>query len=176
MMAVACLVACSSESYPGVEYEPVMSDDLKNTESSMNTNGKVPVNVLIGANSFSISQATRGTGPFTIPDGTDDYITEHYQQAFFHIFAFRDRRDEQGNDAITPDYTKRSGDENDTHGDCLIDGISSIEGMAAKLDPDGDLKLQQQPGRMLLPGLNVLLGALLVEGGHGGENVCRWMN
>lgn len=35
---------------------------------------------------------------------------------------------------------------------------------------------QQQPGRMLLPGLNVLLGALLVEGGHGGENVCRWMN
>ena len=89
MMAVACLVACSSESYPGVEYEPVMSDDLKNTESSMNTNGKVPVNVLIGANSFSISQATRGTGPFTIPDGTDDYITEHYQQAFFHIFAFR---------------------------------------------------------------------------------------
>ena len=144
MMAVACLVACSSESYPGVEYEPVMSDDLKNTESSMNTNGKVPVNVLIGANSFSISQATRGTGPFTIPDGTDDYITEHYQQAFFHIFAFRDRRDEQGNDAVVPDYTKRSGDENDTHGDCLIDGISSIEGMAAKLDPDGDLKLHMK--------------------------------
>ena len=72
MIAVASLVACSSESYPGIEYDPHMSEDLVNDESSMNANGKVPVNVLIGANSFSISQATRGTGPFTVPDGTDD--------------------------------------------------------------------------------------------------------
>ena len=144
MIAVASLVACSSESYPGIEYDPHMSEDLVNDESSMNANGKVPVNVLIGANSFSISQATRGTGPFTVPDGTDDYATKHYNQAIFHIFAFRDHRDEIGKDAVTPDFTKRSGDESDSHGDCLVDGVTPLVGMVAKLDPEGDIKLHMK--------------------------------
>ena len=144
MIAVASLVACSSESYPGIEYDPHMSEDLVNDESSMNANGKVPVNVLIGANSFSISQATRGTGPFTVPDGTDDYATKHYNQAIFHIFAFRDHRDEIGKDAVTPDFTKRSGDESDIHGDCLVDGVTPLVGMVAKLDSEGDIKLHMK--------------------------------
>ena len=79
-MALTVLTACSSESYPGVEYEPMLSDDLANNESSTKTTGRVPVNVLLGGNSFGVTQATRGTGPFVVPEGIDPdpFDVQHY--------------------------------------------------------------------------------------------------
>lgn len=141
-MMLTGLVACSSESYPGVEYEPVLSDDLANNESSNRLNGRVPVNVLLGGNSFGMTQATRGTGPFVVPEGTDPdpFDIEHYGKNIFRILAFRDYSDDQGYG--TPDFTQRSSNQDDSN--CLVDGRDSHLGMQAQLDVDGDVKMHMK--------------------------------
>ena len=136
-LTLTCLMttACSSDSYPGLEYEYDTSSEAVNTEQGQVADLGIPLRVFVNEQSFFAAAAlneTRGTGPFIVPD-TTAADSVHYCQSVFRLFAFRDRPEQQGPFDYVPDYTRRSGDPNDANGNCLIDGTDYTQGMPAHL-------------------------------------------
>ena len=153
-IAIACFVtACSSDSYPGLEYE-YDTTSTSNTEEGTVEDLGVQVKVFISEQGFYTASAlneTKGTGPFVVPDTTvADH--NHYEKSIFRLFAFRNRRDEQGPYSEHPDYTKRS---NVDKVDCLIDGPIFEYGMPAHLGSDhaGELLIKAKETQMIRPDL-----------------------
>jgi hypothetical protein len=114
--AAMLLMACSSESYPGLTYEN--PDEVVNGETPDNEDtGKTPVRVFVNEQSFfSISAGsaasresgdmTRGVGAFQLEDDDDvaqklakgqltqediDRINQKFKHTHFYILAFRDK-------------------------------------------------------------------------------------
>ncbi len=125
IMAVS-LAGCSKESYPGLEYEPVISESLVNNESGRSTGANLPVSLSVSGSTFQTSEVTRGTGP--LDDVSND---ARFRTSKFHVFAFRDNPDERGILAYTPSFTQRSTGDNP---DCLVDGNNYLMGMPAIID------------------------------------------
>ena len=111
--AATVLSGCSSESYPGIQYEPVIASSLVNNESGRSTGLGLPVKLAVFGSSFVITNITRGTGP--IDDVSDE---DRFKKAIFYVYAFRDNPDEKGELAYNPSYTQRSANDNP---DCLVD-------------------------------------------------------
>ena len=112
LTAAVLLTACSSESYPGLEYEN--PEAFENEESPSNDDtSDTPVRVFVNEQSFfSLSAGagsrqqnqdmTRGVGPFQVDDDedlighpltADDLVRKDlkYRNTHFYIYAFRDR-------------------------------------------------------------------------------------
>ena len=111
LTAAAMLVACSSESYPGLTYEN--PDEVTNGESPSNDDEQgTPVRVYVNEQSFfSISAGaasrenddmTRGVGAFQIEDDDDvansaltaediDRMNQKFKNTHFYLLAFRDK-------------------------------------------------------------------------------------
>lgn len=115
MTAAMLLVACSSESYPGLTYEN--PEEVVNGETPDNDDeGKTPVRVFVNEQSFfSISAGaaaresgdmTRGVGAFQLEDDDDiakklaegtltkeeiDRMNQKFKNTHFYILAFRDK-------------------------------------------------------------------------------------
>ena len=110
LMAVMLCWACSSESYPGLEYEN--PNEIFNGETPADSIG-LPIHVYVNEQSaFSLSanpasrynDMTRGIGPFqTLQDEDAAKWTEEEKELMkmkqdtttFYIFAFRDRKAKQ---------------------------------------------------------------------------------
>lgn len=142
VIAALCVVGCAGESYPGLEYDRTVSEDIINNESGMTTPDGVPIEVYVSPQRF-ITATTRGLGPFIVPDSTDVISQEdsirysnRYQYSNFFIFAFRDTPDDQGALTYQPDYTKHSNDVNDGKVNCLVDAADKPYGMPGRLDSD----------------------------------------
>lgn len=142
VLTALCVVGCAGESYPGLEYERPVSEDLINNESGMTTAQGVPVEVYVSPQRF-VTATTRGMGPFDVPDPTEtispeDSIRFHnrYVKSVFYTFAFRDTPDDQGALTYSPDFTKHSNDKNDGKVNCLIDAADKPYGMPGLLDSD----------------------------------------
>lgn len=145
------LAACSSESYPGVEFEEERASSLINTESGKGTT-EVPIVVTLSETGFFNSVVTRGTGPIIVPsENKEDSLrdAERYENAVFYIYAFRDQSDAQGNWTYRPDLTKRSGDESDNNTNCLVDSNDPLLGIPAFLDPDHSGVLRMKRDNLL---------------------------
>ncbi len=147
LLTITCMLcACSSDSYPGVEYEYETSGEATNLEEAKATALGSKLRLFINEQSFfsgSSLNETRGTGPFVVPD-TTLADKNHYSKSVFRIFAFRDRPDSQGPLDYTPDYTMRAGDLNDGNKNCLVDGGSEYtQGLKVHLKSDhtGELAL-----------------------------------
>lgn len=113
MMTVAVMLGCSSESYPGIDYEPEIPDALRNDESGRSTGKGLPVSLSVSGPSFQITNVSRGQGPL------DDVANvARFKDARFYVFAFRDNPDDQGPYDYNPSYKQHSKDDNP---DCLID-------------------------------------------------------
>lgn len=138
VFAAACIVAaCSSESYPGLEYEFDTSGN-SNTEEGKVVDLGTLLRVFVSEQGFYTASAlteTKGTGPFVVPDTTAE-DRNHYSKAIFRLFSFRDRPEQQGPFDYVPDYTRRSGDTSDANVNCLIDGTQYEHGMPAHLRSD----------------------------------------
>lgn len=137
LMLAALTVACSTDSYPGLEYEYPTASDAVNSETG-NPGGELGtrLRVLVSNSSFYSTPAvanTRGTGPFNVPI-TNRADSNHYAKSIFHLFAFRDRPDEQGPLAYMPDYTRRASDAGDANVNCLVDGYDYYQGLPAHLN------------------------------------------
>lgn len=112
--AGAALAACSTDSYPGLEYDK--PDHVENTEAY----DKTPVMVFINEQNFFSISATRGMGP--IDNNLNNNTAAH---AVINVFAFRDRADVQGLSALTadPDLTvTRKADPDNAN--CLLDNAA----------------------------------------------------
>lgn len=142
LVTVALLVSCAGESYPGLEYDYALSDDIVNDESGKTNNRGVMIDVYLAPDSFAVGSvpSTRGTGPFVVPDTTRQ-DSNHYENSTFHIFAFRASPDDQGMLDYRPDYSKHSGDTLDGKVNCLIDGLDGRLGVASRLDMNRSGKL-----------------------------------
>lgn len=113
MMTLAVLLGCSSESYPGIEYEPAIPDALRNDESGRSTGNGLPVSLSVTGPSFQIANISRGLGPLD-----DVGNTARFKNTRFYVFAFRDYPDEQGAWDYNPSFKQHSKDDNT---DCLVD-------------------------------------------------------
>lgn len=127
MMTVAVMLGCSSESYPGIDYEPEIPDALRNDESGRSTGKGLPVSLSVSGPSFQITNVSRGQGPL------DDVANvARFKDARFYVFAFRDNPDDQGPFAYNPSFKQHSKDDNP---DCLIDDSDNEWlGMPARID------------------------------------------
>lgn len=137
-----CFMGCAGESYPGLEYDRAVSEDIINNESGMTTPNGVPIEVYVSPQRF-ITASTRGLGPFIVPDSTDVVSSDdsvrysnRYAKSLFYTFAFRDTPDDQGALTYQPDFTKHSNDNNDGKVNCLIDAGDKPYGMPGLLDAD----------------------------------------
>ncbi len=131
--ALLLLCGCAGESYPGLNYDRVMSPDIINEESGKTGDKGIEIELYIAPDSFAMGQPTRGTGPFIVPDTTRK-DSNHYESTRFHVFAFRATPDEQGPLTYLPDYRRRSNDPTDQKANCLIDGADLNKGLEAHLD------------------------------------------
>ena len=119
LVTVTLFVRCSSESYPGLEYDN--PNAVNNGESPDNDDmGRTPVRVFVNEQSFYSLAAnpvasreddtTRGVGPFQVEDDDDienklanGTLTEEeklrmdlkYQNTHFYIYAFRNKEFKQ---------------------------------------------------------------------------------
>lgn len=137
-----CFMGCAGESYPGLEYDRTVSEDIINNESGMNDPNGVPVEVYVSPQRF-VTATTRGVGPFIVPDSADVISPEdsirysnRYVKSLFYTFAFRDTPDDQGALTYQPDFTKHSNDKNDGKVNCLVDAGDKPYGMPGMLDSD----------------------------------------
>ena len=137
-----CFMGCAGESYPGLEYDRTVSEDIINNESGMNDPNGVPVEVYVSPQRF-VTATTRGLGPFIVPDSADVISSEdsirysnRYVKSLFYTFAFRDTPDDQGALTYQPDFTKHSNDKNDGKVNCLVDAGDKPYGMPGMLDAD----------------------------------------
>ena len=137
-----CFMGCAGESYPGLEYDRAVSEDIINNESGLTTPDGVPVEVFVSPQRF-VTTTTRGLGPFIVPDSMDAISTEdsirysnRYAKSLFYTFAFRDTPDDQGALTYQPDFTKHSNDKNDGKVNCLVDAGDKPYGMPGMLDAD----------------------------------------
>lgn len=129
LTATAALAGCTSDSYPGLEYDPVMSPSLVNNESGRSTGWGLPVTVSVSKNSFSFASViTRGSGPFEATDVSNDL--DRLDNTIFYLYAFRDNADLQGPLTANPSFEQRSKNDNE---DCLLDGNDYTFGVPAKL-------------------------------------------
>ena len=87
LMVVALMVGCAGESYPGLEYDYVLNEDIINTEGDPSKMRGRPIEIFASPQSFATT--TRGVGPFDMPD-TTRRDSNHYENARLYIFAFRD--------------------------------------------------------------------------------------
>ena len=117
MMTIAVMFGCSSESYPGIEYEPSISDALRNDESGRSTGNGLPVSLSVTGPSFQIDNMSRGLGPLD-----DVGNTARFKNTRFYVFAFRDYPDDQGSLAYNPSFKQHSQGDNP---DCLVDDSES---------------------------------------------------
>lgn len=142
LVTVALLVSCAGESYPGLEYDYALSDDIVNDESGKTNNRGVMIDVYLAPDSFAVGSvpSTRGTGPFVVPDTTRQ-DSNHYENSTFHVFAFRASPDDHGMLDYRPDYSKHSGDTLDGKVNCLVDGLDGRLGVASRLDMNRSGKL-----------------------------------
>ena len=125
-MVAATLGSCSTESYPGLVYEPQIPASLVNNESGRSIGMTLPITMAVNSSSFQMTSITRGSGPI------DDVSSQdRFKNATFYVFAFRDNPDEKGVLAYTPSFKERSTDNNP---DCLIDGNDYLLGMPARID------------------------------------------
>ena len=135
----AVLTGCTNESYPGLEYEPVMARSLVNNESGRGTGMELPVTLSVSKNSFSFASViSRGTGAFDASDLNTN--AARLNNSLFYIFAFRDRADIQGPQMKNPSFIERSTNNNE---DCLVDGNDYYFGMPAKINIE-DLMLNMK--------------------------------
>jgi hypothetical protein len=147
------LVACYSDTYPGVDYDYGAGDEASNNEKGKTSNKGVPLRVFVKEQSLytalainsnasaGASRVTRGTGPFDIPD-----TTNHYHKSVFRLFGFRDRPDDQGPLDYVPDLRMRSTNTEDIDRNCIIDGRNFTEGMPAHLmkDHSGEFQMVRE--------------------------------
>lgn len=145
LMVVALMVGCAGESYPGLEYDYVLNEDIINTEGDPSKMRGLPIEVFAAPQSFATT--TRGVGPFDMPD-TTRRDSNHYENARVYILAFRDTLDYQG--FGRPNYTKHSNDANDREVSCLIDDQDKPHGMLARFDfgRTGKLHMKQRTERL----------------------------
>lgn len=151
-MALLTLTSCAGESYPGLEYDRMPSEDIINNESGKTGIEGVPIEVFIRPQNY-ISATTRGVGPFIVPDDNVEpnrADSNRYEKSIFYVLAFRDTPDDQGGLTYHPDYTKHSNDVNDGKVNCLVDCGTADYGMPAKLDFDrtGRLHLKRHGLRL----------------------------
>jgi hypothetical protein len=137
-----CFMGCAGESYPGLEYDRTVSEDIINNESGLTTPDGVPIEVFVSPQRF-VTTTTRGLGPFIVPDSMDAISSEdsirysnRYVKSLFYTFAFRDTPDDQGALTYQPDFTKHSNDKNDGKVNCLVDAGDKPHGMPGLLDAD----------------------------------------
>ena len=149
-LALLILTSCAGESYPGMDYDRHVSEDLINTESGITTAQGVPIEVFLSPQRF-ITTTTRGTGPFVVPDSLDAVTPEdsvrfsnRYTKSVFYTFAFRDTPDDQGALTYLPDYTKYSNDVNDGKVNCLVDAGEKPYGVPSMLDIDNSGRLHMK--------------------------------
>lgn len=129
-MTIILTAACSSSSYPGVDYEFDGTGEASNDEAQRNIDLGLPIHVYVRNQSF----ISKGMGPFDmVNDPADRPSTNRYQRSLFRLFAFRDRPDLQGPLMGIPNLTERSGNVNDAKANCLIDGTTFELGMPARL-------------------------------------------
>ena len=143
LVTVALLLAsCAGESYPGMEYEYVLNEDIINDESGKTNDRGVMIDVYLAPDTYTMGSVstTRGTGPFIVPDTTRQ-DSNRYEHSTFHVFAFRASPDDQGLLTYSPDYTKRSSDPNDGKVNCLVDGTNYNLGVPSRLDLNRSGKL-----------------------------------
>ena len=143
LVTVALLLAsCAGESYPGMEYEYVLNEDIINDESGKTNDRGVMIEVYLAPDTYTMGSVstTRGTGPFIVPD-TIRQDSNRYERSVFNVFAFRASPDDQGMLDYSPDYTKRSNDPNDAKVNCLVDGSNYNLGAPSRLDLNRSGKL-----------------------------------
>ena len=143
LVTVALLLAsCAGESYPGMEYEYVLNEDIINDESGKTNDRGVMIEVYLAPDTYTMGSVstTRGTGPFIVPDTTRQ-DSNRYEHSTFHVFAFRASPDDQGTLEYSPDYTKRSNDLEDGKVNCLVDGNNYNLGAPSRLDVNRSGKL-----------------------------------
>lgn len=124
----ALLVACT-DSYP-----TIISNDgslIGNDE----VYGHTPVMMFVNEQSYFSITATRGTGVL------DEEHPGKYFNSVFHVFAFRDGSDLQGQLTATADmrrtvFTGSGGAYDAQRMDCLVDGPDYNLGLPAMLSPD----------------------------------------
>ncbi len=154
--ALLTLTSCAGESYPGLEYDRTVSEDIINNESGLNTPYGVPIEVYVSPQRF-VTTSTRGLGPFIVPDSMETISTEdsirysnRYVKSLFYTFAFRDTPDDQGALTYLPDFTKHSNDKNDGKVNCLVDAGDKPYGMPGMLDSDrsGRIHMKREGFRM----------------------------
>ena len=123
------LASCAGESYPGLDYDYVLNEDIINDESGKTYDRGVMIDVYLAPDTYTMGSvsSTRGTGPFIVPDTTRQ-DSNHYENSTFHVFAFRASPDDQGMLDYRPDYSKHSGDTLDGKVNCLIDGLDGLCG------------------------------------------------
>ena len=164
MIAAIIMMACSSESYPGLMYEDV---DVVNNNETPDDSKALPIHVYVNEQSVvSLSpgaaarqdEVTRGIGPFQIYQDADwNELSEEETKlaktkrdsTYFYIFAFRNKTAEQSSpdtkqllndpDMHTNCQIKQSNRPGDAHDDpmrldCLIDGYDYYKGMPSRLD------------------------------------------
>ena len=151
-----CFMGCAGESYPGLEYDRTVSEDIINNESGMNDPNGVPVEVYVSPQRF-VTATTRGVGPFIVPDSADVISSEdsirysnRYVKSLFYTFAFRDTPDDQGALTYQPDFTKHSNDKNDGKVNCLVDAGDKPYGMPGMLDSDHSGRIHMKRGGLRL--------------------------
>lgn len=145
LMVVSLMVGCAGESYPGLDYDYVTSEDIINTEGDPSKMRGRPIEIFASPQSFATT--TRGVGPFDMPD-TTRRDSNHYENAKVYIFAFRDTLDYQGYGSTN--FTKFSNDQNDYEVNCLVDHQNRPHGMMARFDTGRTSKLhmKQLSGRL----------------------------
>ena len=142
LTALLLLCGCAGESYPGLTYDRTMSPDIINDESGKTGDRGIEIELYIAPDSFALGSPTRGTGPFVVPD-TTRRDSNHYENSFFHVFAFRASPDDQGPLTYMPDYRRRSNDPTDQKANCLIDNNNDFNiGLPAQLDDNRSGRLR----------------------------------
>ena len=142
LTALLLLCGCAGESYPGMTYDRTMSPDIINEESGKTGDRGIEIELYIAPDSFALGSPTRGTGPFVVPD-TTRRDSNHYENSFFHVFAFRASPDDQGPLTYMPDYRRRSNDPTDQKANCLIDNNNDFNiGLPAQLDDNRSGRLR----------------------------------
>lgn len=114
------LFSCT-RSYPGLEYED--DNGFSNGEGSTST----PIMLFLNDPQFFTMATTRGTGVFE-PDNKNKY-----NNATFHVFAFRDAEDVNMNMTLASDSDRY---------DCLIDGDEFFKGRLVKMNKDNSGEME----------------------------------
>lgn len=155
-LSLLMLTACAGESYPGLEYDRSVSEDLINNESGMTGGLGIPVELFVSPQRF-VTTTTRGLGPFIVSDSTEVFSHEdsirydnRYKKSLFYTFAFRDTPDDQGALTYQPDFTKHSNDKNDGKVNCLVDAGDKPYGMPGMLDADRSGRIHMKRAGMRL--------------------------